>query len=309
MTRRRGLSLIEVLTALFIMGVGTIAILTMFPLGAVNMANANRDDRSTLAAFGADQYFRTYWRTTVSEVPEASINEQFFAALNDPDGSGSFPALATNSTEVSYPVFVDPMGFVARGSSPFQMVGDASNTGIGRRNLLAVTNAGGLANQTAQRLCSLMDSIGSDNGVPNTDRELRYNFLWVIQRPNNSQTKTVNLTVVVFDRRANLFAPPGSEQVILTPNNGTVPGTTSVTFTSAPDIKPGAWIMDGSINVRAGLRHANFYRVTAVDGNTVELQSPIKTASDGSNNPYTGTFVILRGVSGVYEKGKISSTD
>lgn len=303
MTRRPGLSLIEVLTALFIMGVGTIAILTMFPLGAVNMANANRDDRSTLAAFGADQYFRTYWRTEIAE--KATVTEPFFTALDDPDGAGAIPALnATNINEVSYPVFVDPMGWAARSGASQSLVGDSGNTGVGRRNITAAANA-----QYAQRLCSLMDSIGSDNGVPNTDRELRYNFLWVIQRPRQSDKNTVNLTVVVFDRRANLFAPPGSEQVIQTVNNGTIPGTTSVTFASVPDIKPGAWIMDGSINVRPGLRHANFYRVTAVDGNTVELQSPIKTASDGSNNPYTGTFVILRGVSGVYEKGKISSTD
>ena len=40
MTRRRGMSLIEVLVALFIMGLGVIAILTMFPLGAYQMAVA-----------------------------------------------------------------------------------------------------------------------------------------------------------------------------------------------------------------------------------------------------------------------------
>ncbi len=219
------------------------------------------------------------------------------------------------------------MGYVARTGQSQILVGDTGNTGIGRRNIVAVTNAGippgSLANQTAQRLCSLMDSIGSDNGVPNTDRELRYNFLWVIQRPNNANKNTANMTVVVFDRRAHLFAPTGSEQVLPRIPGSTVtfsPGSTSLSHRNdQADIKPGAWIMDGSVNppgnspARPGIRHANFYRVTAVSpqgANTqLELQSPIKTASDGSNNAYNGTLVILRGVSGVYPRPPLSPAD
>ena len=45
-TRRRAITLLEVLTAIFIMGVGMLAILTLFPLGALNMARALRDDRA-----------------------------------------------------------------------------------------------------------------------------------------------------------------------------------------------------------------------------------------------------------------------
>ncbi len=83
MTRRPGLSLIEVLTALFIMGIGAIAILTLFPLGAINMANANRDDRSSLAAFGADNYFRTYWKTEIVE--KGGAGEPFYCSSTTPD--------------------------------------------------------------------------------------------------------------------------------------------------------------------------------------------------------------------------------
>ena len=51
-TRRRGVTLLEVLTAIFIMGVGLLAILTLFPLGALSMARAVRDDRA--ATIGAN---------------------------------------------------------------------------------------------------------------------------------------------------------------------------------------------------------------------------------------------------------------
>src|SRR4029079_1052426 len=51
---RRGITLLEVLTAIFIMGVGLLAILTLCPLGALSMARAVRDDRAaTIAANGA----------------------------------------------------------------------------------------------------------------------------------------------------------------------------------------------------------------------------------------------------------------
>jgi Prokaryotic N-terminal methylation motif len=51
-SRRFGITLIEVLAAIFIMGVGLLALLTLFPLGALSMARAVQDDRA--AAIAAD---------------------------------------------------------------------------------------------------------------------------------------------------------------------------------------------------------------------------------------------------------------
>src|SRR5262249_41714718 len=114
MTRRPGLSLVEVLTALFILALGVIAIMTMFPLGASQMAIAVREDRSALAAFGADQYFRTYWKTQVVEPlmqQPPGTPDPFYNVLNTP--GGGLPALNGTETLPSYPVAVDPMGFLA----------------------------------------------------------------------------------------------------------------------------------------------------------------------------------------------------
>ena len=41
-----GVTLVEVLTALFVMGIGLLALLTLFPLGALTMAQAIKDDRA-----------------------------------------------------------------------------------------------------------------------------------------------------------------------------------------------------------------------------------------------------------------------
>ena len=47
-----GAALVEVLIAIFIMGIGLLALLTLFPLGAIEMAQAIQDDRT--AAVAAD---------------------------------------------------------------------------------------------------------------------------------------------------------------------------------------------------------------------------------------------------------------
>src|SRR5437764_12521596 len=74
--RRPGLSLTEVLVALFVMALGTIAILTMFPLGMLQMGQALKDDRTSQAASSADGYMRWYWKTYVVEAnpPEPHLH-------------------------------------------------------------------------------------------------------------------------------------------------------------------------------------------------------------------------------------------
>src|SRR3954447_9298845 len=54
MPRRQGATLVEVLVAIFVMGLGLIALLTLFPLGAIRMAQAIQDDRCATAVANAD---------------------------------------------------------------------------------------------------------------------------------------------------------------------------------------------------------------------------------------------------------------
>lgn len=48
-----GITLIEVLVAIFVMGIGLLALLTLFPLGALEMAQAIKDDRTGVVAANA----------------------------------------------------------------------------------------------------------------------------------------------------------------------------------------------------------------------------------------------------------------
>jgi len=54
MTRRPAVTLMEVLIAMFIMAIGMMALLALFPVGAVSMAQALKDDRCAYASSMAE---------------------------------------------------------------------------------------------------------------------------------------------------------------------------------------------------------------------------------------------------------------
>ena len=116
MTRRPGLTLVEVLTALFILALGVIAILTLFPLGAIQMAQAIRDSRSTESAFNADSYMRTHWKTYVVEPRHADRGLSIPSSTRSTTRTALARRLCRPPSAASrgYPVAVDPMGFYAR---------------------------------------------------------------------------------------------------------------------------------------------------------------------------------------------------
>ncbi|MBA4067563.1 MAG: hypothetical protein C0501_28410 [Isosphaera sp.] len=320
--RRAGLTLTEVIVTLAILALGTLAILTLFPLAAAQMAVAVREDRSGQHAAATAALFKSYWKHEVVE-PGAAVMEDISTAMTNPDftsDGANFPVSgrgrpAAGPTEASYPVVVDPMGWAARTGAPQCWFGDGGGTDVPRRTLVNTVRAvpGGNRNQFALRLGSLMDGLGyTDDGVPTADREKRYSSLCVVQRPVERNRFAATLTVVVFDTRPHLFVRPGDELVIPTVANGVTPDgrTTTVTLSAAPGrLRPGGFVMDATVNPagRPALRHANVYQVVSVTGNTLELQTPLKPASDGSSAPYTGTFVILPGACGAYVRAPLSA--
>src|SRR5688500_2647042 len=90
---RRGITLLEVLTAIFIMGVGLLAILTLFPLGALSMARAVRDDRAAAAgANAASLAVAMDLRNDPAVVPALTAAPPAPFAAPDPNGPG-YPVL------------------------------------------------------------------------------------------------------------------------------------------------------------------------------------------------------------------------
>jgi len=360
MSKRKGMSMAEVLVALFLLALGTIAILTMFPLGMYHMGQALKDDRTAQAAQQADTSMRMYWRMNVVE--NTGTPEPFSRAMSNPDDTGFaaasiVPALHQRGTPFvvagpSYPVCVDPMGMWAPWGTlntpahQYWMGGAVATPPlppfIGRRTLNNFAAPAG----ASQRFCSLMDGYGfAENGTPSVstgsvDRELRYNWMWILQRPDVTVPNTASMTVVVFDKRAFQFAQQNAEQVFSTqyPNQApffTAPGAANNTIVmqpllttiqvpvgrGVPTVQKGGWLLDatylplGNPFAPAGMRHAIFYRVVSVTDNTattgftdIEVQSPIRRL-DGGTNAYPGTLIHLTGVSEVFERTNLTAQD
>ncbi|MFO0805544.1 MAG: hypothetical protein U0791_20765 [Gemmataceae bacterium] len=362
--RRKGMSMAEVLVALFLLALGTIAILTMFPLGMYHMGQALKDDRTAQAANQADAFMRMYWRTNVIENANARNAaatgypgyEPLVPAFDFPDSKpdlfGSGTPIALGNVPVgrlpsvqgipgpSYPVFVDPMGWLAPWStlnpSSYSFQYWVAGTGFyPRRSMNLLLNSPATM---SQRVCTLLDGYGYDEGgVPLSvtgvaggtfERDLRYNWMWILQRPDNTDPNTATMTVVVFDKRAFQFAAAGAEQVFASGPQPAqqipmVPGTTVIQIPKTqgtPPVQKGGWIMDAT----PGLRHAIFYRVVSVTDNPnnvwnlpgptvvpttdLEIQVPVRRL-DGSTGSYGGTLVFFTGVSEVFERPNLRAAD
>jgi hypothetical protein len=85
--RRNGLTMAEVLIALFTTALGLMAILTLFPLGAAQMAQAIKDDRCAHAANLATAEARILWRQLWEN--GTAMNEPFVKAMDNPDADSA----------------------------------------------------------------------------------------------------------------------------------------------------------------------------------------------------------------------------
>src|SRR5438105_4096827 len=127
MNRRRGSTLIEVLVAIFIMGIGLLAILAMFPLGALKMTQAIQDDRYGHCAANARSIAiarNLRFDTTI---------DPYFA---NPGGAAGSPLhqFATSESP-SWAVFCDPFGvnsYSAASGTDVWLAGAQKSGGIAR---------------------------------------------------------------------------------------------------------------------------------------------------------------------------------
>jgi prepilin-type N-terminal cleavage/methylation domain-containing protein len=126
MTRRSGMTLVEVLVAIFIMAIGLLALLTLFPLGALNMAQAIKDQRVAEAGRNAGAIADTTWEysTAAGAPPPVApyawtlrLDPLVQTAMVNPGTPPGFGAALLNllsppppSSGPSYPVLVDPIG-------------------------------------------------------------------------------------------------------------------------------------------------------------------------------------------------------
>jgi hypothetical protein len=155
------MTLAEVLIAIFVLAIGLMGILALFPLGAMHMAQAIKDDRCGTSESNATAGWHVIWkdqqnitaqrnrdpicRNDANPKPNGLLPPGYpysamvgpNAPIVDPDQNitntpvnlpnnwmSPLPALPTAtylSTQPSYPVFVDPLGYFANQGTPQQV--------------------------------------------------------------------------------------------------------------------------------------------------------------------------------------------
>ncbi len=287
MQRRSGLTLVEVLVAMFIMSIGMIALLTLFPIGVLRMAQSIRDAR-------CEQMARNAYATAVMENVGMDIDvirgdPLFGTAAVDNTGSqipdlfvnpspktstgGVYLPNADNYSE-SYPILVDPIGFYQ--GSP-EWVGGPGFDGVLRRRPVEFLRRGGVTGAlriaNTYRAFSLWDEIRfiSDptKGLPGTPqgvagaifRDPRFTSAYVLRRPQTGDKSLVECTVVVYENRSVAALEEyvysasflNSGKSYFNPTNNTI----SIDYTPSPgpvvlpELRPGDWIMDATTYLNA----------------------------------------------------------
>ena len=288
---RKGVTLTEVLVAIFVCGLGLMALMTLFPLGAMNMAQALKDDRCGHCAANASSVLRAFWRCSL-EGGSAPNDAGLMALEND---------LRTS------PVYIDPLGVNMYG-------GAALPGGIPRRNL------GNSSYQQALRWCTFLDDLDfNPNAMPvmagaEVSRQGRYSWAWMVRwmgppshadkipDPQRSRLRALEYSVVVYHNRPQTQSlsgvPIGENQY-----QGTFdPAAQTIIVPGKPSIKKGQWILDATAgNDPKGY----FYRVISVKdaGGSVILTT--QQAFRGWPAGGTGTIVHMENVAEVFERSTL----
>jgi len=338
MRRRSGVTLLECLVAIFVMGIGLIALLTLFPIAALRMYVAIQSECTYQTGSNAMAI------ATLKGLPNDSV------VL----GTGYYknPGIpgATNdavSGSPSYPVFIDPVGWrtTPLGTPAQTWIGGGAPGGpayIGRSSVSFVNNpAAGTSTQAGYQWFTRLDDIDFESALPGTGnsppgtprlllpvppapqpvftRSINYSYAFMCQRPNYADQTIVDVAVVVYNKRPLSMTGTLSLPEYVYPNSAfnIASSTIQINYGAGgvpPPVRVGDWVLDATPVTSGGnivSAHAYFYRavgVTDIGGNITEIETetPIRGFPINANAiPNNGTIVILDGVAEVYQRGTI----
>jgi len=255
MRRRPGISLLEVLIAIFVMAIGMLALLTLFPVGALSMAQAIKDNRAAQSAMAADAYARAMSLKTDANVSQYLTSNQI--------------------------VYCDPFG-----------VNFGLTSKIGGINRVAPSTVTSQA-LTIRQFSVLDDIVFDSNGTPQLSggklqRFNRITWAYLLRAPSLALTGVsvnsvpVPMSIVVYNNRP-LVPPPNETNDTYSASGGSnYADPTGVTL--SPANPPGTWppaVRAGSWILGIGDTNTSFYRVVSVSNpvnNTlqIELQTPVQ---------------------------------
>lgn len=293
---RPGVTLIEVLVSIFIMGIGMLALLVLFPLGAIQMGRALRNDRASSAAALADAIALTQ---DIRHDPVVLSDATVANAFTNPFGTP-----LTTMSGPSFGVFVDPFGFLVDTTGTVGALPGVT-PGIRRRSMSLVNftarNAGGppfapLTAVECGRWCTLLDDlVFNPDATPTAgsaaiERGGAYTWAWLLRQPladlrtlpAPGYGSMVEVSVVVYRGRA--VQTPGGETTypVVTGAMDTNSVVLDYTGLPVPNLRTGVWVLDTTqLSPPNGPVPGYFYRV--VDyldlGNNkyqLELETPLK---------------------------------
>ncbi|MBM4068864.1 MAG: prepilin-type N-terminal cleavage/methylation domain-containing protein [Planctomycetes bacterium] len=299
---RSGMTLIEVLVAIFVMGIGLIALLALFPIGVLRMAQAIQDGRTGHIAKNADAVAAAKGARTDAQLnfipPGGFLGTGPFDYFKYPKGPVWPAPYTADDAGQSFPVFVDPIGYQSN-------TGPVANVDwVPRRTLSFATTAA-----QATRWFMFLDDIyfNTDGTVGSAfEREYRYQWAYMLQRPTASNTSIVDLKVVVYKNRPPLVA--GSTErlyaaKLLEQNVVRIDWSAVGTY---PQVRPGEWLLDVTLMPVAGVANkssrADFHRVVAMkDSSTTEVDIEVQTPFPSGN--VNLQIVVMEGVAEVFRRG------
>jgi pilin/secretion family protein with methylation motif len=278
MKHRSGVTLVEVLVAIFVMGIGLIALLTLFPIGMLRMARAIHDESSAQSAQNAHANAIVYNLSQDIDVntdPNGNFNGgRPYDVFDNPaprsplNNSANFLLKADPNFE-SYPIFVDPIGYYNVTGQAQNWVGGVPPTtnrlpqtanshhgGLRRRGTTFVRldingNPLSVPNRNLQiyQSFTLWDDLVFDGvtnpGAPQSVagtimRDPRFSWGYTMQRPLSSDKSVVNCSIVIFDKRSLSISGNGTLAENVYANNTYFnPGNQSITIDyTNPNVVP-----------------------------------------------------------------------
>lgn len=306
--RRVAATLVEVLVAIFVMGVGLICLLSLFPLGAMLMAQSIKDNRSGHAGNTAD---------AIARALRLERHERVFPIFG---GDGQAPVPVGSP---SYAIFVDPYAIHTGATGMLATRVAGVSPGIPRvcpgypipSDVAGDVNIDDVVKTHA--LCTLLDDMPFlENGLPRTTipptipptirREYRYSWGWMFQRarwsPLASATEQVpiSLHVLVYNSRPMAGLGETAYTGVFTAGSRSASITWSAGQTP-PAIKNGNWILDATMPPNAPQIRCHFYRVIATRlTSATSMDLELQTEAKATSNPATAIF--MEGLVEVFEK-------
>jgi type II secretory pathway pseudopilin PulG len=317
MTRRSGFTLIEALMAVFVMAIGLLALLTLFPLGAMQFQKAIKDQRSAESANNAIANCKTLGFANgalpmnLTPYPTADPFKQ------------PFPGWRTIRNGGSYPIYVDQWGYQSAlpavgGLTPLAPQGVMLRLGVALPVIPATVPPTTVPIAAADWFELHDDMVFGNNGIPqNTapvSREGRYTWAYILRRGQANQVSSLPLdvTIVVYAGRGvpTSTGPLVDAETVFNASFSNPAGNiVTVTWpvgTDRPRLRRGNWIMDGRMQP---VPQGYMYRVvsiteTSANSLDLEVQTPLggPLRSYGASGP-TDCIVVMDNVVEVFERG------